>query len=114
MRREEGRNLVEAAVEAGQSRLRPILMTTLTTVLGMIPMAIEYGEGSETWAPMARAVIGGMVVSTILTLVLVPVLYVMLAGWVDRRKAKKLAKKQPKLVQEEELLTPAAAGAVDR
>ncbi len=91
-RREQGMNLVEASIEAGQSRLRPILMTTLTTVLGMVPLAFEVGDGSEMWAPMARAVIGGMTVSTLLTLVVVPVLYVILAGWVDRRKQKKAAK----------------------
>ena len=83
---------MEAAIEAGQSRLRPILMTTLTTVLGMVPLAFEVGDGSEMWAPMARAVIGGMAVSSVLTLVVVPVLYVILAGWVDRRKQKKAAK----------------------
>lgn len=88
-RRLEGKDLVEAAKEAGRSRLRPILMTTLTTVLGMVPLAVELGDGAEVWAPMARAVIGGMVLSTLLTLLVIPVSYVMLAGWVDRRKARK-------------------------
>lgn len=88
-RRHEGMELTRAAVEAGRSRLRPILMTTLTTVFGMIPLALEIGDGSETWAPMARAVIGGLSLSTVLTLVVVPVLYVSLAGWVDRRRAGK-------------------------
>jgi HAE1 family hydrophobic/amphiphilic exporter-1 len=90
-RRLEGKDLVEAAVEAGSSRLRPILMTTLTTVLGMVPLALEIGDGAELWAPMARAVIGGMTVSTVLTLVLVPAMYVSMAGWVDRRRARRAA-----------------------
>lgn len=93
-RREEGMDLVEAAMEAGRSRLRPILMTTATTVLGMVPMAIEAGDGAELWAPMGRAVIGGMLLSTLLTLVVVPVVYVILAGWVDRRRARKAARLQ--------------------
>jgi hydrophobic/amphiphilic exporter-1 (mainly G- bacteria), HAE1 family len=80
-----GAELVLAAVEAGRSRLRPILMTTLTTVLGMFPLAFELGDGAEMWAPMARAVIGGMTLSTLLTLLVIPVGYVVLAGWVDRR-----------------------------
>jgi len=91
IRREEGMDLVQASMEAGRSRLRPILMTTLTTILGMIPMSIESGDGAEMWVPMARAVMGGMVVSSVLTLVVVPVGYVVLAGWVDGRRAKKAA-----------------------
>jgi hydrophobic/amphiphilic exporter-1 (mainly G- bacteria), HAE1 family len=91
IRRLEGQDLVLAAMEAGRSRLRPILMTTLTTVLGMVPLAFELGDGAEMWAPMARAVIGGMTVSTLLTLLVVPVAYVALAGWVDRRRARKVA-----------------------
>jgi HAE1 family hydrophobic/amphiphilic exporter-1 len=91
-KRAEGADLYQAAMEAGRSRLRPILMTTLTTILGMTPMAFELGEGSELWAPMARAVIGGMTVSTALTLFVVPNLYVALAGFADRRKAKKAQK----------------------
>lgn len=88
-RRYEGMDLIEAAVEAGRSRLRPILMTTLTTVLGMLPLAMGWGDGAELWAPMARAVIGGMTLSTLLTLVVVPALYVLIAGWADRRKKRK-------------------------
>lgn len=91
-RREAGEDLVSAAIEAGRSRLRPILMTTLTTVLGMVPLALEIGDGAEMWAPMGRAVIGGMIVSTLLTLIFVPNIYVMLAGWVDRRRARKAEK----------------------
>ena len=88
-RRYEGEELISAAVHAGRLRLRPILMTTLTTILGMLPLAMGIGEGAETWAPMARAVIGGLTVSTLLTLVVVPAAYVTLAGWVDRRARKR-------------------------
>jgi len=88
-RREQGKDLFAAAVEAGSSRLRPILMTSLTTILGMVPLAFELGDGSEMWAPMARAVIGGMMLSTPLTLVVIPNGYVLLARFIDRRKARK-------------------------
>ncbi len=67
----------DAILQAGRIRLRPILMTAIATVLGMIPMALGLGEGSETNAPLARAVIGGLSVSTFLTLFLIPILYVM-------------------------------------
>lgn len=83
-RRDAGADLVSAAGEAGRSRLRPILMTSATTVLGMLPLALELGEGAELWAPMARAVIGGMVVSTGLTLFVVPAAYIVVARLVDR------------------------------
>jgi multidrug efflux pump subunit AcrB len=68
----------EATVEAGRTRLRPIIMTTLATVVGLIPMALGIGEGSEANLPLARAVIGGLSVSTFFTLFLVPALYVTL------------------------------------
>lgn len=76
----EGRSLMEAALDAGRSRIRPILMTSLTTILGMLPLSFGYGDGAETWAPMARAVVGGMVVSTALTLFVIPCLYLIVAG----------------------------------
>ncbi len=72
---EEGMDLFSAVVEAGRVRLRPILMTTLTTLLGLLPMAIGIGEGSESNVPLARAVVGGLGASTVFTLVLVPLLY---------------------------------------
>lgn len=92
-RRDEDGDLVEAAMYAGRSRLRPILMTTVTTVLSMVPLTFGTGDGGETWAPMARAVVGGLLLSTVLTLVVVPTAYVVVAGWVDRRKQRKLAEK---------------------
>ncbi len=73
--RREGRGKREALLEAGQTRLRPIVMTTLTTVLGLAPMALGWGEGDEMRAPMAVAVMGGLTFSTLLTLVLIPVVY---------------------------------------
>jgi HAE1 family hydrophobic/amphiphilic exporter-1 len=79
--RAEGMLKHAALVEAGRLRLRPILMTTLTTVLGLLPMALGLGEGAELRAPMAVTVIGGLVVSTLLTLVVIPVMY----SVVDRR-----------------------------
>lgn len=75
LRRDVGMDMYEALVEAGNRRLRPILMTTLTTVLALVPMALGIGEGAGIQAPMAIAVIGGMVSSTILTLVIIPVIY---------------------------------------
>ena len=78
----QGLEKTSAIMEAGQARLRPILMTTLTTVLGLLPMAIGFGEGSELRTPMAITVIGGLLVSTLLTLVVIPVVYSLL----DRKK----------------------------
>jgi HAE1 family hydrophobic/amphiphilic exporter-1 len=74
----QGKSRHEAIMEAGQARLRPILMTTLTTTLGLLPMAIGLGEGAEVRAPMAVTVIGGLIVSTVLTLVVIPVVYSLL------------------------------------
>ncbi|MDN5331090.1 MAG: hydrophobic/amphiphilic exporter (mainly bacteria), family [Tepidanaerobacteraceae bacterium] len=73
--RAKGKTVREAIVEAGPRRLRPIMMTTLTTVLGLLPLALGIGEGSEIQAPLAVTVLGGLSVSTLLTLVVVPVLY---------------------------------------
>jgi multidrug efflux pump subunit AcrB len=74
--REEGANAADAMRQAGPRRLRPILMTTAAMVLGMIPTAINTGIGAEFRAPMAIAVIGGVVSSTVLTLLVVPVVFV--------------------------------------
>ena len=76
--RSQGMEKTEAIMEAGRARLRPIMMTTLTTVLGLLPMAIGFGEGSEVRTPMAITVIGGLVASTLLTLVVIPVVYSLL------------------------------------
>jgi multidrug efflux pump subunit AcrB len=82
--RSRGMELGEATIEAGRTRLRPILMTTVATVVGLLPMAIGLGEGSETNLPLARAVIGGLSVSTFFTLFLVPALYTLLSRWKRR------------------------------
>jgi multidrug efflux pump subunit AcrB len=79
-----GKRQFEAIMEAGQVRLRPILMTTLAMIFGMLPMAIGMGDGGETQAPMGRAVIGGVLTSTLLTLVVVPVAYTYLDSWGKR------------------------------
>jgi HAE1 family hydrophobic/amphiphilic exporter-1 len=82
LRRRDGLPLREAVELAGRTRLRPILMTTLTTVLGLVPMALALGEGSEIQAPLARVVIGGLVTSTLITLVFVPTVYTLFEeGW---------------------------------
>jgi HAE1 family hydrophobic/amphiphilic exporter-1 len=92
--RERGEGIISAVVTAGKSRLRPVLMTTLTTVLGMIPMAVGIGEGSEMWKSMGMTVAWGLSVSTLITLVLIPVVYCVFAGNGIRRQRKALAKIQ--------------------
>lgn len=82
--RRRGKGLVEATIQAGKTRLRPILMTTIATVVGLIPMAAGIGEGSETNLPLARAVIGGLTVSTFFTLFLIPALYTLLDRFARR------------------------------
>lgn len=91
--RERGMGILDAAVAAARSRLRPILMTTLTTVLGMIPMAIGTGEGSEMWKSLGITVAWGLSISTVVTLVLIPTIYCVFATRQEKRKQKKLAKR---------------------
>ena len=91
--RERGKSVAEASVIAAKSRLRPILMTTLTTVLGMIPMAIGQGEGSEMWRSLGMVVAWGLSISTLVTLVIIPTVYASMASWQERRAARKAAKK---------------------
>ena len=90
--RERGMGILDAAVAAARSRLRPILMTTLTTVLGMIPMAAGTGEGSEMWKSLGITVAWGLSISTVVTLVLIPTIYCVFATRQEKRKQKKLAK----------------------
>ena len=89
---ERGSGVYEAVIAGGKSRLRPVLMTSFTTVLGMVPLAIGTGAGSETWQPMGIAVIGGLTFSTILTLFVVPVLYSILVDRSQRRERERLAR----------------------
>lgn len=91
--RERGIRLYEAIAQACRSRLRPVLMTALTTILGMLPMALSTGDGSETWKPMGIAIIGGMVFSTLITMVIVPVVYAAMDKSGSRDKKKSLSKK---------------------
>ena len=89
---ERGHSVEEASTIAAQSRLRPILMTTLTTVLGMIPMAIGQGEGSEMWRSLGMVVAWGLSISTLVTLVIIPTVYASMASWKVRRAARKAAR----------------------
>jgi HAE1 family hydrophobic/amphiphilic exporter-1 len=96
-RRGAGEDRLTALIEAGRVRLRPIVMTTAAMIFGMLPIAIGMGEGGGFRAPMARAVIGGLITSTLLTLVVVPVAYTYFddfGGWISsklRRKKKAAA-----------------------
>ncbi len=87
LRREYQMGAAEAVIEAGRLRLRPILMTTATTALGLVPLAVGIGTGSEIQAPLARVVIGGLLASTLVTLVLIPVAYATATGLVARARS---------------------------
>jgi len=97
--RRRGKGLVEATIQAGKTRLRPILMTTIATVVGLIPMAAGIGEGSETNLPLARAVIGGLMVSTFFTLFLIPALYTLLDRFAKRPPEEEEPEMAPGAVQ---------------
>lgn len=87
--RDRGYELNEAIAMSGASRLRPVLMTAFTTILGMLPMALSNSEGSELWKPMGIVVMGGLLVSTVVTLIVVPVLYAIMSRHGERDKDKK-------------------------
>lgn len=89
LQRDRGLELYEAVAVSGRSRLRPVLMTSTTTILGMLPLALSIGEGSEIWSPMGISVIGGLIFSTMVTLVLVPVVYVIFARRGERDRKRK-------------------------
>lgn len=93
LNRERGLSIRAAVVDAGRSRLRPIIMTALTTILGMVPMAVSQGEGAEMWRPMGIAVIGGLTFSTLLTLLFVPTLYCIFAYNGVKRQRRQIKKK---------------------
>ena len=97
---ERGMPVADAVIAGGKSRLRPVLMTSLTTILGMVPMAMGIGEGSELWQPMGISVVGGLLMSTLLTLFIVPALYAMLEG----RKERKAARKARLLAEQESFI----------
>ncbi|MCZ7609185.1 MAG: efflux RND transporter permease subunit [Ignavibacterium sp.] len=82
-----GLSLYDAVEKGSLARMRPVLMTALTTILGMVPLAIELGEGAETWSPLARAVIGGLTATTVLTLIVIPILYIVFERAGEKVKA---------------------------
>ena len=88
LNRERGMSIITAVVHGGRSRLRPVVMTALTTTLGMVPLAIGTGQGSEIWKSLGLSVVGGMIFSTVLTLVLVPALYSIFGSYGVNRKRK--------------------------
>jgi len=90
--RRAGASLHDSLLQAGQVRLRPIMMTTAAMIGGMMPLALGLGEGGETQAPMGRAIIGGVITSTLLTLVVVPVLYTYLDALYQRGRKRRAAK----------------------
>jgi HAE1 family hydrophobic/amphiphilic exporter-1 len=92
LRREHGMGVREAVMTAGRRRLRPIMMTTATTVLGLVPMALGIGEGAELQAPLARVVIGGLLTSTLITLVFIPVVYMLLEERTERVRVREAAR----------------------
>lgn len=91
--RDRGYALNNAIITAAKSRLRPVLMTALTTILGMMPMALSTGEGAEIWSPMGIAVIGGLIFSTLVTMVLVPVVYNLFSRRGERNRKKRIMEK---------------------
>lgn len=92
LNRERGMSIRRSVINGGESRLRPVLMTSLTTILGMVPMAIGTGVGSELWSPMGIAIIGGLTMSTFMTLLFVPTMYSIFAFNGVKRQRKKLFK----------------------
>jgi HAE1 family hydrophobic/amphiphilic exporter-1 len=98
--RDRGVELYNAVVVSGRSRLRPVLMTSATTILAMLPLAINPGEGSELWQPMGIAVIGGLVFSTLVTLIIVPVGYVLMARRGERDKKHTVAFRDMKFLDD--------------
>jgi multidrug efflux pump subunit AcrB len=91
--RRAGASLHDSLLQAGQVRLRPIMMTTAAMIGGMLPLALGLGEGGEIQAPMGRAIIGGVITSTLLTLVVVPVLYTYLDAFHERRRGRHEARR---------------------
>jgi multidrug efflux pump subunit AcrB len=86
---EEGIPAVQAAVAAGYTRIRPVLMTALAMIIGMVPMALGVGEGGEQNAPLGRAVIGGLLFATVATLFFVPSVFAMFHGRLEAQRARK-------------------------
>jgi HAE1 family hydrophobic/amphiphilic exporter-1 len=102
LRRERHLGTADAVVEAGRLRLRPILMTTATTVLGLLPLALGWGPGAEIQASLARVVVGGLTASTLVTLVLIPVTYTTVVSWMSRLKASRWVQGKVKTLEADE------------
>ena len=100
LRREHHMGAADAVIEAGRLRLRPILMTTATTVLGLVPLALGLGVGGEIQASLARVVIGGLLASTLITLLLIPVTYTTVAAWIAQSRAARRSWGDPETEQE--------------
>ena len=90
-----GKKRMNAIAEGATRRLRPILMTALTTILAMVPLALQLGSGAETWSPMARTVIGGLTMSTFLMLFAVPCMYNIVNSWVEKAGFNAVHKEDP-------------------
>jgi multidrug efflux pump subunit AcrB len=88
---DQGATAHEAALDAGFVRIRPVLMTALAMIIGMVPMAIGFGEGGEQNAPLGRAVVGGLIFATVATLFFVPSVFSLIHGWRDRHGHKETA-----------------------
>ena len=101
MNQQFGKPMYEATLDSGVARLRPILMTTIAMIAGMVPIALGIGAGSQTRSPMALAVIGGLMTSTLLTLVVIPVVFTYMDGlqiWIfNRMRGKKIGEGRSKL-----------------
>lgn len=91
--REQGQSLFDAIMHAGEARMRPVIMTALTTILAMLPLALGLGESGENWAPMARSLSGGLFVGTALTLVVVPVIYAALETRAEKQRERRAARR---------------------
>ena len=98
--RERGRELYDAILEAGRVRMRPVLMTALTTILAMLPLSLGLGESGESWAPMARSVMGGLAVATVLTLIVVPVIYAVVEILAGKIRIKRESRARAKFGEE--------------
>jgi len=106
--RKRGLSIREACIEAGGNRLRPILMTTLTTVLGLAPVAFIIGEGSSLVQPIAKTVVGGLTVSTIFTLFLIPVLYAIFNNITEKMKNKRLKRREARRARRRQMIEEGA------
>ena len=106
--REQGRDTIDAVTHAATERLRPILMTSIAFILGILPLAFAHGDGAQSRISLGTAVLGGMIVSTVMNLAIVPVLYVIVVNWSERRK-KKTAPPAPPLSEPPSLPEPPPA-----